>query len=64
MAGKKERYTLFVKPFLSDYYKKDKHEEISCKTLKEAKNLFGILTENEKKISYIWDNVKKCRVEA
>lgn len=55
----KERYTL-VRIFYTQgiITKKLTTEEIQCKTLKEAKELGAILTEEEKVLgSYIFDNV-------
>ena len=58
------RYTLVIKPsFCEVALGKGKHEKIDCKTLAEAKGLFSILTDGEKKESYIYDNVKECKVE-
>ena len=64
MAERKERYTLVVKPTFSDYANEfSKFDKLDCKTLREAKSGYDILTKNEKKNSYIWDNVRECKVE-
>ena len=64
MANRKERYTLVVKPTFPDFaLELSKHSKLDCKTLREAKEWFGILTEREKEHSYIYDNVRECRVE-
>ena len=64
MAERKERYTLVVKPTFSDYANEfSKFDKLDYKTLREAKSWYDILTENEKKNSYIWDNVRECKVE-
>lgn len=58
------RYTLVVKPTFPDYANElSKFSRLDCKTLREAKEWYGILTESERKHSYIWDNVKECKVE-
>ena len=60
----KERYTLVVKPTFPDFANElRKFDRINCKTLREAKEWFGVLTEDEKKRSYIRDNVKQCNVD-
>ena len=64
MAERKERYTLVVKPTFEDYANEfSKFDKLGCKTLREAKSWYDILTESEKKKSYIWDNVRECKVE-
>ena len=64
MATAKSRYTLVVKPTFPDFANElKKFERLDCKTLVEAKEWYGILTESEKKKSYIWDNVRECKVE-
>ena len=64
MAGRKERYTLVVKPTLEEYANEmSKFSKLDCKSLREAKSWYEILTESEKKNSYIWDNVRECKVE-
>lgn len=64
MAERKERYTLVVKPTLEEYANEmSKFSKLDCKSLREAKSWYEILTENEKKNSYIWDNVRECKVE-
>jgi hypothetical protein len=64
MAERKDRYTLVVKPTIPDYFNEfSKFSKLDCKTLREAKSWYDILTENEKKNSYIWDNVRECKVE-
>ena len=60
----KERYTLVVKPTFSDYaVELSKFSKLHCKTLREAKEWYGILTEREKENSYIYDNVKETKVD-
>lgn len=62
--AQKLRYTLFVKiPFAKFCLEKGKYSEIDCKTLKEAKAYFDILTDGEKEKSYIYDNVKQEKVK-
>ena len=52
MAERKDRYTLVVKPTFSDYANEfSKFDKLDCKTLREAKSWYDILTENEKKNS-------------
>ena len=64
MAKRKERYTLVVKPTFYEFANEmSKFSKLDCKTLREAKSWYEILTENEKKNSYIWDNVRECKVE-
>lgn len=64
MAERKERYTLVVKPTLEEYANEmSKFSKLDCKSLREAKSWYEILTESEKKNSYIWDNVRECKVE-
>lgn len=64
MAERKERYTLVVKPTFPDYANElSKFSKLDCKTLSEAISWYDILTSNEKKHSYIYDNVRGCRVE-
>lgn len=63
---RKERYTLVVNPVNPNAdFKKEfaSFNKLDCKTLREAKEWYDILTSNEKKYSYIYDNVKQCRVE-
>lgn len=58
------RYTLVVKPTFAEYANEmSKFSRLDCKTLREAKEWFDILTTEEKKHSYIWDNVKECKVD-
>lgn len=60
----KLRYTLFVKPDFCEFaIGKGKFSKLDCKTLAEAKGFFSILTDGEKKESYIYDNVKQCKVK-
>lgn len=60
----KERYTLVVKPTFPDFANGfSMFEKINYKTLREAKEWYDILTAKEKERSYIYDNVKECRVE-
>ena len=62
--AQKLRYTLFVKPsFVEVCLEKGKHSKLDCKTLKEAKAYFDILTDGEKEKSYIYDNVKQEKVK-
>ena len=64
MATAKLRYTLVVKPTFPDFANElKKFERLDCKTLVEAKEWYGILTDRERKRSYIYDNVRACRVE-
>lgn len=61
-----KRYTLVANPVNPDAgFKKEfiKFSKLDCKTLAEAKEWYNILTETEKKHSYIYDNVRACRVE-
>lgn len=60
MSVRKERYTLVVKP-PSDY--SNEVSKLDCKTLREARSWYDILTKKEKESSYIYDNVRECRVE-
>ena len=61
---RKERYTLVVKPTFSDYVNEfAKFSKLDCKTLREAKEWYGILTKSEKENSYIFDNVRGCKVK-
>jgi hypothetical protein len=65
-AQRKERYTLVVNPVNPNAgFKKEfaKINKLDCKTLREAKEWYDILTKIEKKHSYIYDNVKQCKVE-
>lgn len=58
------RYTLVVKPTFSDFANEfAKFEKMPCKTLREAKEWYGILTKSERENSYIFDNARGCRVE-
>lgn len=58
------RYTLVVKPTFSDFANEfSKFEKMACKTLREAKEWYSILTKSERENSYIFDNVRGCRVE-
>ena len=64
MATRKERYTLVVKPTFPDYANEfSKFSKLDCKTLREARSWYDILTTKEKESSYIYDNVRECRVE-
>lgn len=64
MATRKERYTLVVKPTFPDYANEfSKFSKLDCKTLREARSWYDILTQKEKENSYIYDNVRECRVE-
>lgn len=61
-----ERYTIFIRPTFSAFAnncKKEKFSKLNCKTLREARQWFSILSDGEKKESYIYDNVKKKKVE-
>jgi len=59
-----ERYTLFVKPTFAGFANdKEKFSKLNCKTIREAREWFSILTDGEKKESYIYDNVRQTRVE-
>ena len=58
------RYTLVVKPTFPDYANEfSKFSKLDFKTLREARSWYDILTAKEKENSYIYDNVKECRVE-
>lgn len=58
------RYTLVIVPTFVDFsLDKGKHEKIDFKTLKEAKKYSTILTDCEKKNSYILDNVTKKKIK-
>lgn len=64
MATAKLRYTLVVKPTFPDFANElKKFERLDYKTIREAKEWYDILTESEKKRSYIYDNVRGCKVE-
>lgn len=64
MAERKERYTLVIGSPSPELTKQLKRTcSIDCKTLREAKSWYDIQTESEKKRSYIWDNVRECKVE-
>lgn len=64
MAERKERYTLVVEPTLEGYANEmSKFSKLDCKSLREAKSWYEILTKSEKENSYIWDNVRECKVE-
>lgn len=58
------RYTLVIIPKFVDFcLERSKHEKVDFKTLKEAKEYFGILTDGEREKSYILDNVTNKKVE-
>jgi len=62
--GETMRYTLVIVPMFVDFsLGKSNFEKVDFKTLREARDYFGILTDEEREKSYIFDNVTKKKVE-